>query len=407
MIHDDPVSEQRLKNLVGKRVQVSGDLFQHDGKEFRDRIPTNALYTMNPFIKEFVRAAVRVQQRDVELDPARKADRHGERLPPGAVARLHNITNLGGAVCHGMSFSPDGSLLAFIAPDGDTHIWDIKAEKELHRFPHDPRRAPSYASCRVFSNDGKLLIGDDGVVWDVATGKLVERFGPVPKLGDPALVYPTPSPDGKTVLFLTNAHGDGEVVMFDIATRKELRRFGKGTRGDGPLIFSPDGKMLAIAKHPPPVIVPVGGGQNEKRPEPAEITSGIMIWNPVTGEKMAEWSATVWAPLGFSDDGKTLYVLSGEKLVAWDVTTSKPVREPFGHSMRSAVLLPDRKTLAVVDWKGLALWSIPEEKQIGHVERRVPMFMQLASSPTGRWLAFSETDGTILVWDVAALRAKQ
>jgi hypothetical protein len=55
-MRDDPRSEARLKTLVGKRVQVKGYLFQHDGKEFREgsgRIPTNALYTNNPDFGEY------------------------------------------------------------------------------------------------------------------------------------------------------------------------------------------------------------------------------------------------------------------------------------------------------------------------------------------------------------------
>src|SRR4051812_35963290 len=77
--------------------------------------------------------------KDVERDPTRKADRHGERLPPGAVARLGKR----GPGSRGLAFSPDGTLLAFIAPDDDTRIWDVKTETELHRFPHDPVHAPT------------------------------------------------------------------------------------------------------------------------------------------------------------------------------------------------------------------------------------------------------------------------
>jgi hypothetical protein len=57
-IKDDPKLEGRLKTLVGKRVQVKGYLFQHDGKEFREgtgRIPTHALYTNNPEVMEYLR----------------------------------------------------------------------------------------------------------------------------------------------------------------------------------------------------------------------------------------------------------------------------------------------------------------------------------------------------------------
>ena len=56
-IKDDPIGEERLKTLVGKRVQVKGYLFQHDGKEFREgggRLPTHALYTNHPDITELV-----------------------------------------------------------------------------------------------------------------------------------------------------------------------------------------------------------------------------------------------------------------------------------------------------------------------------------------------------------------
>src|SRR5262249_44675769 len=155
----------------------------------------------------------------------------GVRLPAGAVARLHRPNERGPDVgCGALTFSPDGSLLAFIAPDLDTHIWDVKAEKELHRFPHDPVHAPNFHASLVFTTDGKLLIGDGGPVWDVPPGKPAERFGPAPKVGDTPLAYPAPSPDGKTVLFYKGGHNANEVVVFDVATRKEVRRFGKGAR---------------------------------------------------------------------------------------------------------------------------------------------------------------------------------
>ncbi|HJZ55982.1 MAG TPA: hypothetical protein VKE74_13520, partial [Gemmataceae bacterium] len=230
--------------------------------------------------------------RDVELDPTRKADRHGERLPPGAVARLGRLNEVRpGVGSRGLSFSPDGSLLAFVAQDGATRIWNVKTETELHRFPHDPVHFPTNRDRRVFTTDGKLLIGDGGAIWDVATGNPADRFGPVPKGGDTPLSYPPPSPDGKTVLFLTFPGSEvGEVVAFDIATRKELRRFGKGTRVGGPFVFSPDGKMLATAKYPVIVPTPLVGKQKGERPKPpADGTSGVMLWDWAAGEKKAEW----------------------------------------------------------------------------------------------------------------------
>jgi WD40 repeat protein len=353
--------------------------------------------------------------RDVDLDRARKVDRLGQRLPDGAVARLGRGNKPGvGTGSRGLTFSPDGALLAYVANDGATSIWDIKAETELHRFAPDPVHFPPTFTSRVFTTDGKLLIGEGGVVWDVATGKPADGFGPAPKVGDWPLKLPTPSPDGKTVLFLT-LPGDevGEVVVYEVATRKEIRRFGKGTRVSGPLVFSPDGRTLAAAKAPAPSVRLLGSGPPRRRTPVEGDGSGVLLWDPGTGEKRAEWGPGVAryaprSPVGFSGDAKTLYLLEGEQVAAWDAATGKPSGQAFAPGAREAVLLPDRGTLAVVERKALALWSVVDRKQLGRVERPAASLASpvLAASPGGRWLATGSSDGPVIVWDVAALRAK-
>lgn len=351
----------------------------------------------------------RPQPRDPELDTNRTADRRGEKLPPGAVARLGG-RGRGGSL--GVSFSPDGRLVAFVGPERDTHVWDVKTETELHRLPHDnPANFPTNLDRRTFSADGKLLFGDGGAVWDVATGERVTRFGPFPKGGESPIAFPTVSPDGKTVAFASSQHGSpvSEVVIYDVASRREVRRFGKGTRVGGPLAFSPDGRTLAAAKHALPVLVPLGGRKDRPlpTPEPGDF-GGVLLYDVTTGEKTAEQVSKThggWWPLGFAPTGRTVYLLDRNTVTPFDVA-ARSLGPVFGSGVgSSAALLPAGRTIVAAHvWGGLVVLGT-DGKEIAHVEQPAGMVTEVALSPAGRWLATASADGPVLVWDVARLRA--
>lgn len=364
--------------------------------------------TVTPFI-----VAPAQPPRDIDLDPTRVADRRGERLPAGAVARVGERDPTGrDRGSYGVSFSPGGRLVAFVGPERDTHVWDITTETEVHRLPHNnPANFPTNLDRRVFSADGKLLLGDGGAVWDVTTGQRVERFGPFPTGGDSPIAFPTPSPDGKTVAFVSAQHGSvvSEVVVFDVASRRELRRFGKGTHVGGPLVFSPDGRTLAASKHTLPVPVPLGGRKDQPRPQPApEDYGGVLLFDAATGAKTAERVSKTfggWSPVAFTPTGDTLLLLDRHAFVPFDVATRTPGAAFGSGSWMSAALLPDGRTVvATTGFGGLAVWGT-DGKEIARVDQPRGTATDAALSPGGRWLATGSTSGTVLIWDVAALRA--
>jgi WD40 repeat protein len=150
-----------------------------------------------------------------------------------------------------LTFSPDGKALAVAAhpdgpvrrfpPENDTiFLVDVASGKVLRSF----RRAQGPPGGLVFSADGKFLAAGATdrypvEIWDVSTGSKRRslRAGVGPR-GEPApLAF---SPDGKTL-----ATGKGaRVVLWEVATGKELRVLEGHSAPVRCLAFSPDGKWL-------------------------------------------------------------------------------------------------------------------------------------------------------------------
>src|SRR5262245_42411071 len=70
----------------------------------------------------------------VAAGPA-KLDRHGDPLPPGALARYGTVRLRHGKEPTGLGFSPDGKILGSLSANGEgVRIWDPATGKELHRL---------------------------------------------------------------------------------------------------------------------------------------------------------------------------------------------------------------------------------------------------------------------------------
>jgi RNA polymerase sigma factor (sigma-70 family) len=146
--------------------------------------------------------------------------------------------------CRFVVYSPDGKTLATKFADGTVRLWDVKTGKERAIL-----KGP--AGCLAFSPDGKTLAmgGSNSVgswergerntlkLWDVETGMLTYTLDAMWDVD--SLAY---SPDGKTLALYSY-----NVVLWEVATRKE--RFALETKeaGNYAVVFSPDGKTLAAA----------------------------------------------------------------------------------------------------------------------------------------------------------------
>src|SRR5262249_1386734 len=191
-----------------------------------------------------------------------RTDRHGDPLPPGALARTGTVRfrHAEGVTCS--AFGPDGKTPISGSHAGTLRLWDAVTGKELRRFV----AARGGVRRLALSPNGALLASwhlggwDDRAtrlaVWDVRTGKRLAHFaGP-----DGEVAGLTWAPDNKT---LAGGSDDGTVRLWDVTEGKELPplRWNKGAV-DG-VAFAPDGKRLASCGHDGTIRVGSAAGSDE------------------------------------------------------------------------------------------------------------------------------------------------
>jgi WD40 repeat protein len=287
---------------------------------------------------------------------------HGVRLWDPATGKQQCRLEKAGSV---VAVSPDGKYLALGCTDGmSMGIWDVANRKQVAAI------AEQGGATGCFSADGKTLAtvavhmppgrgGRPGPrdqptatyhLWDTATGQLVRQF----PLGDFAsgLAF---TADGAT---LASSNYERTVCFWDTATGKQKRTFAGGSHGAA---FSPDAAVLATW---------------EKRPSNGmdRTKASLSLFEAQTGKRRFTVEGA-GGHVAFSPDGRLLVAVTDDRqtLGLWEACSGKEVCRFDGHERR-----PD--------------WALTHCQVNG-----------VSFAPDGRTLASSSDDGTVLVWDVAAV----
>ena len=137
-----------------------------------------------------------------------------------------------------IAMSPDGRLIAAIDQSGSVaHVWNAATGEFVIALPN----VLAWSSSLVFSPDSHWLAtsgGDDALLFDTATWKLVARFhGPQIR----SLAFDPTGPR------MATASGSGDASIWAIPSGERIRRLHEAGARINQIIYSPNGAHLAAA----------------------------------------------------------------------------------------------------------------------------------------------------------------
>jgi WD40 repeat protein len=312
----------------------------------------------------------------------------------------------------GVSFSPDGKLVATASSDKRALLWSLDTGEPVATVHHD---AQVYGA--RFSPDGDAIATagwDETVRWS----QLSSLLTPSPLPPHEGAVYGVDvSPDGTRIATCST---DGTVRLWDGETGAVVSVL-EGHRGDVyGCAFSPDGARLASSGADATVRVwdAHRGAQLREihghagivydvayHPDGRLVSSGldghIKLWDGSSGALLRDYvghEASVFS-LALNRSGTLMASASYDGTARlWDVDAGVLLRTHQRDTRFYGVALLDDSTLIAADDEG-TLWSAgPEEEHvIGQLGGTV---FDVTASPDGNWLAAVSLEGEVEVLDL-------
>jgi RNA polymerase sigma factor (sigma-70 family) len=383
------------------------------------------------------------------------ADRYGDPLPEGAVARLGTVRLRHKEGGSGVLFAADGRQLITSANDGTVRFWDLNGGKQLLTL----RSVQHGVSALALSPDGKLLAAADGNalrLWDAQTGRELRTIPGATDFKQPApLIF---APDSATVAAVAK---DGSIRLYEVATGKEQRALPPQAEGVRCLAFTADGKglvsaggegqagplrvwelpsgklgrevvlqspqdsrirPLALSADGQTLAVECAGEARVNNPRGGITVSTqyrLCLWDVAAGRERlrTEGGPDVLWSAAFSADGKSVAEAGmGLRVSVWDTTTGKPRVHLDGYpggsrpdALGTLAFSADGKRLASVgDAAAVHVWDLTTGKEVASLpEAHQAALAGLIYSPDGRTVVTVSDDHTVRLWEAATGRQQR
>ena len=302
-----------------------------------------------------------------------------------AVTKLQEFTfeSVVSGAPQNVAVSPNGKFILIGYIGGSAVLWDIATGKIVQTFYGHQTEVRSVA----FSPDGtRILTGSldkTARIWNMQTGAELLRLNASAAVNSVAF-----SLDGQAVL---TGDADGTSQLWDAHRRSDLPIFtdeNVNIRGVSlsAMAFSPDGKSLAT------------GG-----------TDGLNLWDVGTGKLQRAFSEAGFIKYGlrFSSDGR--YLISGNwsstVITLWDAQSGEILRqfttpdqpESLSDYLNDLAFSPNNQIIASGTGYLIYLW----DKQTGKLLYNIPTFgiiTRLAFSPDGQYILAAHTSGQVRLY---------
>ncbi|MCP4935935.1 MAG: WD40 repeat domain-containing protein, partial [bacterium] len=307
---------------------------------------------------------------------------------------------------YSLEVSPVAQEVLIGFEDGTLILWDVATASEIRRLQGHTGTVRTIA----FSPDGRTALSGASdqfvILWDVETGQEIRRF-----VGHDGWVRTVAfSPDGETAVSggfvgdtVSSVANPGQLILWNLASGQELRRFEGHPSGVVAAAFTPDGRAILASS---------GFFTN------ASNEYSLMLWDTETGQKIRDFEITGQSDnfsLATSPDGRTaLTGTSNDEVILWDMDTGQKIRTLEGHTglmVTSVAYTPDGRHAISGDANGLIiLWDLAsgnpimqtgvQKPHIGGWHANDEAVLNLVISPDGRTALSTAGDGTLVLWSL-------
>ncbi len=299
---------------------------------------------------------------------------------------------LGGGITSSAVISADGRLVLSGGLDNMLRLWDLENGQLIRRF----ERKGEFTTGVAVSPDGSQIIAGwrtaprtDYILYNVATGKEIHRYTVNEHILKPNVM--AFSPDGQTALIgLDKGDQPSDMILWNLKTGAEVRRFVGHDAGIIAVAFSPDGHSAVSA-----------GWDNE-----------MILWDVATGQEVRRFEGYQSGDLngvldglawvGFSPDGLSV-VYTWKTIQLWDVATGKLIRNLDGHSGRVHIFrysADGKRAFSSDDVGTVILWDTTNFTIVRRLVDHNGPVARVDMTDDATLGIGGSTDGTTILWDL-------
>ena len=384
------VQDKKLQEFKGHTKSVGSIAFSPDGKTLASGSLDNTVILWDVDTGEH-KKTLKGHKNSVEclaFSPDGKtlasgSDDHTVRLWDVATGKRKKTLKKHSHELRKVLFSPDGKTLLSYSRISIVHLWDASTGK-LQRTLKDHI---NIANSMTLSPDGEMIAtgGSDNIVrmWDASTGKHNLTL----KGHKESVSSVSFSPDGLT---LASGSRDKSIRLWDAKTGLHKKTLKGQSHGILKLLYSPDGSHIACR-------------------------DDINFWmlDAATGRRKYQLSGHqpiyINRSFAFSPDGKLL-AANGKKATIFmcDVATGQPKRTFKWHA-RYITFSPDGRYLASVGFmhNSIRLWDVDTGEEVktlsvdgGKVGHSFLFLAPIAFTPDAKHMLVGCQDGSILLLDI-------